>query len=171
MGVGCHALLQGIFPTQGSNPGLPYCRQILHHLIHQGSSRIMEWVAYPFSSTTSQPRNQTGVSSIAGELFPSWLPGKPQIQPWSSHALTSVPSLPSTLFHWWIEQSIYKQAIASEPNKLGQTPLVIRSNSVLNTGQKYLKVQWIFNPLNTSDYRELMMPPVQTTEIWHSSDD
>ena len=30
-GVGCHALLQGIFPTQESNPGLPYCRQILYH--------------------------------------------------------------------------------------------------------------------------------------------
>ena len=36
-GVGCHALLQGIFPTQGSNPGLPNCRQILYHLSHQGS--------------------------------------------------------------------------------------------------------------------------------------
>ena len=33
----CHALLQGIFPTQGSNPGLPHCRQILYHLSHQGS--------------------------------------------------------------------------------------------------------------------------------------
>ena len=31
-GVGCHFLLQGIFPTQGSNPGLPHCRQILYHL-------------------------------------------------------------------------------------------------------------------------------------------
>ena len=29
-GVGCHALLQGLFPTQGSNPGLPHCRRILH---------------------------------------------------------------------------------------------------------------------------------------------
>ena len=36
-GVGCHALLQGIFPTQGSNPGLQHCRQILYHLSHQGS--------------------------------------------------------------------------------------------------------------------------------------
>ena len=36
-GVGCHALLQGIFPTQESNPGLPHCRQILYHLSHQGS--------------------------------------------------------------------------------------------------------------------------------------
>ena len=36
-GVGCHALLQGIFPTQGSNPGLLHCRQILYQLSHQGS--------------------------------------------------------------------------------------------------------------------------------------
>ena len=36
-GVGCHALLQGIFPTQGSNPHLLHCRQILYHLSHQGS--------------------------------------------------------------------------------------------------------------------------------------
>ena len=36
-GVSCHALLQGIFPTQGLNPGLPYCRLILYHLSHQGS--------------------------------------------------------------------------------------------------------------------------------------
>ena len=35
--VDSHSLLQGIFPTQGSNPGLPYCRQILYHLSHQGS--------------------------------------------------------------------------------------------------------------------------------------
>ena len=32
--VGCHALLQGIFPTQGSNPGLPHCRQVLYRLCH-----------------------------------------------------------------------------------------------------------------------------------------
>jgi len=35
--VGCHALFQGIFPTQGSNPGLLHCRMILYHLFHQGS--------------------------------------------------------------------------------------------------------------------------------------
>ena len=31
-GVGCHFFLQGIFPTQGLNPGLPHCRWILYHL-------------------------------------------------------------------------------------------------------------------------------------------
>ena len=35
--VGCHSLLQGIFPTQGSNLGLPHCKQILYHPSHQGS--------------------------------------------------------------------------------------------------------------------------------------
>ena len=38
--VGCHVLLQGIFSTQGSNPGLLYCRQIIYHLSHQGSPKI-----------------------------------------------------------------------------------------------------------------------------------
>ena len=36
-GVGCHFLLQGIFPTQGSNPGLPHRRQILYYLSNEGS--------------------------------------------------------------------------------------------------------------------------------------
>ena len=36
-GVGSLPLLQGIFPTQGSDPGLPYCRWFLDHLNHQGS--------------------------------------------------------------------------------------------------------------------------------------
>ena len=37
IGVGCHSLLQGIFPTQGLNPSLLHCRWILYHLSHQGS--------------------------------------------------------------------------------------------------------------------------------------
>ena len=40
--VGCHALLQGIFPTMGLNPGLPHCRQILYRLSHQGSPYIYD---------------------------------------------------------------------------------------------------------------------------------
>ena len=51
------SLLQGIIPTQGSNPGLLHCRQILYQLGHKGSPRILEWVAYPSSSGSSRPRN------------------------------------------------------------------------------------------------------------------
>ena len=71
-GVGSLSLLQGIFPTQGSNPGLPHCRQILHQLSHKVSPGILEWVAYPFSSGPSWPRNWTWVSCIAGRFFTNW---------------------------------------------------------------------------------------------------
>ena len=60
-GVGSLSLLQGIFLNQGSNPGLPHCWQILYQLSHSGSPRILEWVAYPFSSRSSWPSDQTGV--------------------------------------------------------------------------------------------------------------
>ena len=36
-GVGCHFLLQGIFPTKGLDPGLWHCRHMLYHLSHQRS--------------------------------------------------------------------------------------------------------------------------------------
>ena len=71
-GVGSLSLLQGIFPTPGPNPGLPHCRRILYQLSHKRSPRILEWVAYPFSSGSSQLRNQTGVSCIAGRFFTNW---------------------------------------------------------------------------------------------------
>ena len=57
-GVGSLSLLQGIFPTQELNPGLPHCRWILYELSHQGSPGILEWVAYPFSRGSSQPRGR-----------------------------------------------------------------------------------------------------------------
>ena len=76
-GVGCLSLLQGTFPTQGSNPGLPHCRQILYQLSHRGSPRIMEWVTYPFSRGSSGPRKRTGVFCIAGDSLPAELSGKP----------------------------------------------------------------------------------------------
>ena len=71
-GVVFHVLLQGIFSTQGLNPGVPQCRWILHHLSHQGSPRTLEWVAYPFSRGASWPRNQTSVSCITGGFFTNW---------------------------------------------------------------------------------------------------
>ena len=40
-GLDCHFLLQGIFPTQESNLGLPHCRQTLYRLSHQGLKQIL----------------------------------------------------------------------------------------------------------------------------------
>ena len=71
-GLGSLSLFQGIFPTQGLNPGLLHCRQILYQLSHKGSPKMLEWVAYPFSSGSSWPRNRTRVSCIAGWFFTNW---------------------------------------------------------------------------------------------------
>ena len=70
--VGSFSLVQGIFPTQGSNLGHPHCWWILYQLSHKGNPRILEWVAYPFSSGSSWPRNQTRASCTAGRLFTNW---------------------------------------------------------------------------------------------------
>ena len=71
-GLGSHSLLQGIFPIQGSNPGLLHCRWILSQVSHKGSPRILEWVAYPFFSGSSWSRNWTRVSCMAGGFFTNW---------------------------------------------------------------------------------------------------
>ena len=60
-GVGCHALLQGIFPTQGLNPGLPHCRRILYCLSHQGSPVVRYRI---YSSKNSFIPSGTGVISL-----------------------------------------------------------------------------------------------------------
>ena len=68
-GVGCHFLLQGIFPTQGSNPGLLNCRQTLHHLSHQGRVKRGKWfcclgfVLFFFSNLVSYPLSSPKISS------------------------------------------------------------------------------------------------------------
>ena len=71
-GVGRLSLLQGIFPAWGLNPSLLHCRQILYQLSYKGSPTILEWVAYSFSISSSWPRNQTGVSCVAGRFFTNW---------------------------------------------------------------------------------------------------
>ena len=71
-GEGSLSFLQGIFPTQGLSPDLPHCRWILYQLSHNWSPRILEWVAYTFSSGSSWSRNYTRVSCIAGRFFTNW---------------------------------------------------------------------------------------------------
>ena len=71
-GVGSCSLFQGIFPTEGLNPGLLHCGWIFYQLSHKGSPRKLEWVTYAFSSRSSWPRNQTRVFCIAGGFFTNW---------------------------------------------------------------------------------------------------
>ena len=74
-GVGCHALLQGIFPiTQGPNPGLLHCRQALYHLSHQGSPGILKKVPYSFSRGASHPGIEPGSPTLQADSLPAKLP-------------------------------------------------------------------------------------------------
>ena len=75
-GVGSLSLLQGIFPTQGLNPGLLHYRQILYQLSHKGRPRILEWVAYPFSRRSSWHWNWTRSPTLQVDSLPTELSGK-----------------------------------------------------------------------------------------------
>ena len=94
-GVGSLSFLQGIFPTQGLNPGLLHCRWILYQLSHQGSPRILEWVAYPFPGDLPDPGIKPGSPALQASSLPAELWGKP-----ISHIL-----IPQRI-NSWLTQSI-----------------------------------------------------------------
>ena len=74
--VGCHALLQEIFLTKGSNPGLPHYRQIIYCLSHQGVPRILEWVAMPSPGELPDPGIESGSPALQVDSLPAELSGK-----------------------------------------------------------------------------------------------
>ena len=130
-GVGCHALLQGIFPTTGLNPGIAHCRQILYHLSHQSNPKILEWVAYSFSRGSCWPRNRIGVSCIAGGFFTSWATREAQ----------NYHIIPQSHF-WlniWREQNRYPLEISVFSN-----PFQLLHNS------QYIVATWVSIKLPTS---------------------
>ena len=118
-GVGCHFLLQETFPTQGLNPGLHHCRQMLFSLSHKGSPgarapgmlRLQNPKLTPslkylyfqpaYSFRADWPRNLLRLSSVMREIFPSlWssFVGLAYVSmvlqgvtnnPWGSHGLNS----------------------------------------------------------------------------------
>ena len=75
-GVGSRSLLQGIFPTQGLNPGLPHCRWILYHLSHQGRHSIPPLIQshFPYSCTSVDPEGKPSKLSARKSLSQSLIP-------------------------------------------------------------------------------------------------
>ena len=115
-------LLQRIFPTQGLNPGLWHCRWTLYQLSHQGSPRILEWVAYPFSSGSSWPRNWTRVSCIAGRFFTSWATREAQ-----SLSCTQLFVTPWTIVHGILQARILEWVAFPSPGDLPNQGIKPRS--------------------------------------------
>ena len=70
IGVGCHFLLHGIFPTKGLNPGLPNCRQILYCQSHQGSPlRVLDGHENWQKTVKQCPKIWSGRKCILGQGF------------------------------------------------------------------------------------------------------
>ena len=103
---GCHFLLQGIFPTQGSKPGLLHCRQTLYPLSHQGShNSSMLLLLLLLSRFKSCP---TLCDPIDGSPPGSPIPGILQIRilewvaatPWTA-AYQALPSMGFSRQEYW----------------------------------------------------------------------
>ena len=104
--MGCHALPQGIFPTQGWNPGLPHCRQILYHLSHQGSPRILEWGGpTPSPGELPDPGTEPGFPACRQILYQLTFSPNPQytLTPFTdgSSYLASIPVGGASLRFLW----------------------------------------------------------------------
>ena len=89
-GVGCHSLLQGIFPTQGSNPGLLHCRQIF--LL----SVLIQFIWWPFLLYGSLYFFWSWVLRWKGQSL--------QVQNNDSpyHHVVYKKLFPSKFLHWWL---------------------------------------------------------------------
>ena len=73
IGVGCHALLQGTFPTQGSSPGLPQCSRILYYLSREKPKNIGVGSLFHLQGDLLDPGIELGyptlqVNSLLAEL-------------------------------------------------------------------------------------------------------
>ena len=104
-GVGSLSLLQGIFPSQGLNLGLPYCGWIHYQLKHRGSPRILEWSGYAIPSPVDLPNPgiEPGSAALQVDPLPAELPER--------HAQTQL----------WVSLSV-ENALLSDRSRLGLEP-------------------------------------------------
>jgi len=70
-----YSLLQGIFPTQELNPGIPHCRWILYNMSHQGSPRILEWSIHS-PAYLPNPGIELEAPALQADSLLAELPGK-----------------------------------------------------------------------------------------------
>ena len=71
-GVGCHFLLQGILPTQGSKPGLLHYRQILYQLSHQESLHVLK----DMNEFNKMQKDECNINRLGLFGLPRWHSGK-----------------------------------------------------------------------------------------------
>ena len=97
-------LLQGIFQTQGSNPGLLHCSRILYQLSHKGSPRILEWVAIPSPADLLDLEIKPGSPALQTDSLPTELSQKPKSS--QSRSQIHVLCIGRQIFNNWITREV-----------------------------------------------------------------
>ena len=156
-GVGSLSLFQAIFPTQGSNPGLPNCRRILYQLSHKGSSRILEWVAYPFSSGSSWSSNWTGVSCTARGFFTNWAKREGFTRAFVylvslvAQMVKNPPAMQETGVQSLAPEDPLKEGIATHSSILAwRIPWTEELGRLWSTGSQRVRHNWVSNAFKSS---------------------
>ena len=133
-GVGFHSLLQGIFPTQGSNSCLLHCRRILYHLSHHGSDSkiLLHLLGSPLRNHQWHSHQSPGLDKA--QFFQTYLPLLTRhLSPFSDWFNLSFPNPGFPLLHLGSENSPATISLLS----LSDAAALI-SNSSLNSWTKPL---------------------------------
>ena len=115
-GVGSLSLLQGVFLTQGSNPVLPHCRQILYQLSHQGSPLFLKSSSNSWPVPISGPRH----------FFLLW-----RLPPLTSAWLPLAFLRPSFRYHLLREALLDYPSSRGSPSSFIPSPCFFKSESLL----------------------------------------
>ena len=106
-------------------------------------ARILEWVAFPFSRRSIQPRDQTQVSHIAGGFFTSWATREAQ-QYWSGYPNPSPADLPTQESNWSLlrcSRSFTNWAVR-EALKLMESVMGIETYYLKFSMQSVVEIKW-----------------------------
>ena len=144
--MGNRSLLQGIFPAQGLNPGLPHCKRILYHLKHQGSPRTLEWAATPSPVDLPDPGIKPGLLHCRWTLYQLSYQGSP-IK--SNNGKRTVNNLIFLFWGSWIE-------VTCSYSKVHLTILYVNLNCATLVKRIRISLHSISPPLNT-DILELFL--------------
>ena len=147
--MGCHFLLQRIFSTHQSNPGLLHCRQTLDWLSHEGSllpdssvhaicqARTLEWIAVSFSRRSSQARDRTHGSCTGRWILYHWATWEAQLYEMSYYCY----------HHFADEETETQRSVATWPKSASKKrwsqdskSSSLLCNCILNS--KYTEEEW-----------------------------
>ena len=136
--------LQGILPTQGSNPGLPHCRRILYQLTHNGSPRTLEWVT-PKKGNAKEWSNYHTIALISHASKTMLKVLQARLQQYVNHELLDVqagfrkgrgPRDQIANIHWIIEKARESRKTSTSASLTTLKPLTVW---ITTNCEKFLK--------------------------------